>query len=268
MNTKELAKNIRAKALQMVSKAKASHIGGALSMADILAVLYGKIMRFNVKDSKCAFRDRFVLSKGHNGVALYATLSELKIIGNEVLETYYQNGSKLSGHISHKDVPGVEFSTGSLGQGINFAVGLALAAKMDNKKHNVYVIVGDGECNEGSIWEAALFANHFALDNLTVIIDHNKLQSINTCTKTLDPICLKTKWQAFGWRTIDIDGHNHEQLEKAFLEKTLSNKPKCIVAHTIKGKGVSFMEHNNLWHYRDPQGEFLETAIAEVTNNA
>jgi len=249
----------------MVNRAKASHIGGALSIADILAVLYSEIMNYNIKNAKDPSRDKLILSKGHNGVALYATLAEIGFIDKKTIEAYYSDGSVLSGHISHKDVNGVEFSTGSLGHGACVAAGMAKAAKLDNKKNKFYTIVGDGECNEGSIWEMAAFVYHHKIDNLTVIIDHNKLQSITFCKDTIDPINLKAKWDVFGWHTLEIDGHNHNELKEA-LSVTYDNVPKCIIAHTIKGKGVSFMENNNLWHYRDPQGELFEKAVAELEN--
>ncbi|HVI42640.1 MAG TPA: 1-deoxy-D-xylulose-5-phosphate synthase N-terminal domain-containing protein, partial [Anaerovoracaceae bacterium] len=176
--------------------------------------------------------------------------------------THTANGSILSGHVSHKGVPGVELSTGSLGHGIGVAVGMSVAAKYDHKLHRIYVVIGDGECDEGSVWEAALFANHYKLDNLTVIIDHNKMQSLKTCEETISLGNLGDKWRQFGWNVYEVDGHNHSALSEVLLEQT--DKPKCIVAHTIKGKGVSFMEHNILWHYRAPQGEDYINAIKEL----
>ena len=170
----------------------------------------------------------------------------------------------LSGHISHINVPGVEISTGSLGHGIGVATGMAMAAKKNNDKHKVYVIVGDGECDEGSVWEAALFANHFKLDNLTVIIDHNKIQSMDTCENTIALLDLGEKWKAFGWNVIEVDGHDHEELKKALNNCDGINSPKCIVAHTVKGKGISFMENTVAWHYKSVQGEFYLSAIKEL----
>jgi transketolase len=206
------------------------------------------------------------LSKGHAGAGVYAALAESGFMDTEKLKTHYQDGSDLSGHVSHKGIPGVEFSTGSLGHGLPVATGMALAAKINNKNHKVYVLMSDGECDEGSNWEAALFAPHHNLDNLIVIIDRNKLQSIHSTEDTLKLEPFVDKWQAFGWNVVEADGHNHEQLLDA-CRAEIVGKPLCIVANTIKGKGVSFMENQVLWHYRSPQDEEYDAAINELENN-
>lgn len=264
MNSMELAWKIRRHAIEMTHRSGASHIGAILSIADIVAVLYST-MRIFPEEPENDLRDRFILSKGHAGAAIYAVLAESGFFPLEDLKSYYANGSRLSGHISHKEVPGVEISTGSLGHGICVGAGMALAAKMDEKRHHVYVVVGDGECDEGSVWEAALFANHFRLKNFTVIVDHNKFQGMGPCESAMELLNLAAKWAAFGWRVIEIDGHNHEQLRQAMSkQEELNDKPVCIIAHTIKGKGISFMENQILWHYRDPQDEFYERAVREL----
>jgi len=263
MTTEELAYRIRRHAIEMTHTAHASHIGSVLSVADIVAVLYGKVMNIFPNDPKNENRDRFVLSKGHAGIAIYSVLAEMGYFPVKELDTYYQNGSKLSGHVSHKGVPGVEFSTGSLGHGVCVACGMALAAKLDKKGHHVYAIIGDGENEEGSVWEMSLFASHHKLDNFTVIVDHNKGQAMGTCEDVIGLNNLAKKWEIFGFEVLECDGHNHAELLKALTTKS-TDKPICIIAHTIKGKGISFMENNLLWHYRDPQGEFYEKAIKEL----
>ena len=263
MTTKELAYRIRRHSIEMVHASHASHIASALSIADILAVLYGKVMKIFPEDPKNDERDRLILSKGHAGVAIYSALAETGFFPVKELDTYYQNGSKLSGHISHKGVPGAEISTGSLGHGVCVACGMALAAKLDGKQHHVYTIIGDGENEEGSVWEMALFAAKNRLDNFTVIVDHNKIQAMGTCQEVIGLSGLAAKWRDFGFETVECDGHNHEELERAFLLRK-PNVPVCVIAHTIKGKGVSFMENNLLWHYRDPQDDAYTNAIREL----
>lgn len=269
MTSKQLAWKIRRNAIELVHNARASHVGAILSIADIVAVLYASVMKFRPQEPRWDNRDRFILSKGHAGLAVYAALSETGFFPEKTLKTYYMDGSFLSGHISHKNVPGVELSTGALGHGVCVAAGMAMAAKKDGKKHRVFSIIGDGECNEGSVWEMALFANHFKLDNLCVIIDHNKMQSLGFCEDTLELLDLAEKWRAFGWDVIETDGHNHEKLLQAFKVKGKGKvkgvgKPLCVIAHTVKGKGISFMENRILWHYRDPQGEDYEKAVKEL----
>ncbi len=264
--TKKLSDNIRLHAINMTSLGGSSHVGSILSIADILAVLYGSILNYKSNSPRWKDRDRFILSKGHAGAGVYAALAESGFMSMDRLKTHYQDGSDLSGHVSHKGIPGVEFSTGSLGHGLPVATGMALAAKINNKSHKVYVLMSDGECDEGSNWEAALFAPHHKLDNLVVIIDRNKLQSIHSTEDTLGLEPFVDKWQAFGWNVVEVDGHNHEQLLSACESKVVS-KPLCIVANTTKGKGVSFMENQILWHYRSPQGEDYDMAINELKND-
>lgn len=263
--TKKLALKIRKHAMNMTSAGGSSHIGSILSIADVLAVLYGSVMNYKANEPKCSDRDRFILSKGHAGAGVYAVLAESGFISIDKLKTHYQDGSDLSGHVSHKGIAGVEFSTGSLGHGLPVATGMALAGKINKKKHTVYVLMSDGECDEGSNWEAALFAPHHNLDNLVVIIDRNRLQSIHSTENTLGLEPFVDKWRAFGWNVVDVNGHDHKQLIKACASK-VTNKPLCIVANTTKGKGVSFMENQVLWHYRSPQGKELEAAMKELDN--
>jgi len=261
----QLANNIRKHALKMTSLGGSSHIGSILSIADILAVLYGSILNYNSKDPQWADRDRFILSKGHAGAGVYAALAESGFISLDKLKTHYQDGSDLSGHISHKGIPGVEFSTGSLGHGLPVACGMALAAKINKKNHRVFALLSDGECDEGSNWEAILFAAHHKLNNLFAIIDRNRLQSIYSTEDTVALEPFADKWISFGWDVIEINGHNHNEIfESCDDEIKLRNKPLCIIANTIKGKDVSFMENNTLWHYRSPQGEEYKLAMAEL----
>lgn len=264
INSIELAYKIRKDAINMVHSAHASHIGGILSCADIVAVLYAYIANYDIKESQYPFRDRIILSKGHNGVTIYAALAECGFFPVSELNTYGMNGSKFSCHVSHKNVPGVEISTGSLGHGIGVACGMALNAKLKNLSYKVYVIIGDGECNEGSVWEAAMLAAQYKLDNFTVIIDANGMQAMGNCCDVINMEPMADKWKAFKWKVIEVeDGHNHKKLKEAFMEKT-NSQPKVIIARTVKGKGVSFMENNLLWHYRDPQGDLYQQALQEL----
>lgn len=264
MTSEQLSWKIRRHGIEMTHLSGGSHIGAILSVADIIGVLYNDIANVNPEDPKMPERDRIILSKGHAGASIYAALAEKGFFNTEELKTHYADGSRLSGHVSHKGVPGVEFSTGSLGHGLSVATGMALVAKKDNKKHRVFVVLGDGECNEGSVWEAAMFANHFKLNNLVAIVDHNKMASLDFCENSMKISPFKEKWQAFGWDVYDIDGHSHEELRCSLSQKDNSN-PICIIANTIKGKGISFMENSILWHYRFPhEGEEYDTAVAEL----
>jgi transketolase len=262
----ELAKEIRKKSLQMVVSSGASHIGSALSITDILSVLYLDILNVNKSNLKDPKRDMFILSKGHACVSVYATLGLLDFFPISELDRYGKNDSNFMNHISHK-VPGVEFSTGSLGHGLPFATGKALGSKIANKKNNIFVIVGDGELDEGSNWEALLFASHHKLDNLIVIVDYNNLQSLTTVKETLNLEPLKDKFESFGSHVIDVNGHDHLTLNKVIKEAIdIKDKPVVIIAKTIKGKGVSYMENNNKWHYSTPNYAELEIAINEINN--
>jgi transketolase len=262
--TKHLQRQIRIQTLRMVHKANASHIGSCLSIADLLAVLYGQILKIDSANPKFLERDRFILSKGHSAAILYATLAECGFFPKEWLDKYCQDGSPLTGHISHH-VSGVEVSTGSLGHGLPIGCGMALAGKREDKTYRVFVLVSDGELDEGSNWEPILFAPHHQLDNLVVIVDYNKIQSFGTVKDVLDLEPLADKWKAFNWSVREIDGHDHQQ-----IEETLNNipfevgRPSVIIAHTTKGKGVSFMENQLAWHYKSPNEEQLAMAIAEV----
>lgn len=234
-------------------------------MADLLAVLYGTILRLNPKEPQWLDRDRFVLSKGHGCAALYAVLAECGFFPMAWLDTYYQDGSPLAGHVTHKDVPGVEVSTGSLGHGLPIATGMALAAKRDGKSYRVFCLLSDGELNEGSTWEPILFAPHHKLDNLVAIVDYNKIQSLGRVKEVIDLDPLADKWRAFGWAVREIDGHDLAAIERALTELPYEpERPSCIVAHTVKGKGVSFMEDQLLWHYKAPLGEEFTIALAEL----
>lgn len=269
MNTESLANRIRLHVVNMTSRGRSSHVGAGLSIADILAVLYGEIMNIFPIDPKHPNRDRFILSKGHAGAAVYATLAECGFFPVEKLKSHYQDGSDLSGHVSHKAIPGVEFSTGSLGHGLGVLAGMALAGKRDGAKRQHFALLSDGECDEGSNWEAILFAAHHKLDNLTAIIDYNKIQSLATVAETMALEPFADKWKSFGWNVIESDGHDHPHLKKTIsAAKAIQGKPSVVIAHTTKGKGVSFMENKVLWHYRTPQGEEYKAAIKELNDLA
>ena len=262
----ELAREIKTLSLQMVARAKASHIGSALSIADIVAVLYGSVLNVDPTAPKLPNRDRFILSKGHACVAVYGALAARGFFPKDDLLTYGQDHSMLMNHISHK-VAGVEFSTGSLGHGLSFGVGKALAAKKRGHSWRTFVLMSDGELGEGSNWEAFMFAAHHQLDNLVAIIDYNKLQSLTTVDKTLRIEPLADKLIAFGWQVREIDGHDHEQLaNNLHAVPWETNKPTALICHTTKGKGVSFMENSVEWHYRSPSQQQLESALAEIGN--
>jgi len=260
--TTVLAANIRRQALKMVHRAKASHIGSALSIVDILAVLYGEVMNFNVNDLKSRTRDRFILSKGHACVAVYGTLAEIGVFPKSLLETYGQDHSTLMNHISHK-VPGVEFSTGSLGHGLPFAVGKALSAQAGGELWRTFVLLSDGELDSGANWEAILFAAHHQLSNLVVIIDFNNLQSLDTISATLGLEPLEDKFRSFGCHVKRINGHDHSEIYKA-LTYVPQKQPLVVIANTTKGKGVSFMENKVEWHYKNPNDDQLKQALEEL----
>lgn len=267
-DSEELAWRIRRDAIEMTYLSNGSHIASVLSVADIVAVLYAKIMNYDNTNPKLPTRDRIILSKGHAGAAIYAALAEEGFFNVEELKTHYADGSRLSGHVSHKGVPGIEISTGSLGHGLSIGAGMALVAKMDKQPYKVFVILGDGECDEGAVWESALFANQYQLGNLIAIIDHNKMQSLDFCENTMKLEPFEEKWKSFGWNIIRIDGHNHKELQKALEEaKQKKETPTVIIADTIKGKGISFMENQIVWHYRPPQGEDYTKAVEELEAN-
>ncbi len=263
--SEQLAWLIRRHGIEMTHLSGGSHIGAVLSAADILAVLYADILRYDPEDPEWDGRDRFIMSKGHAGAAVYAALAESGFFAPTELKTHYQNGSRLSGHVSHH-LPGVDLSTGSLGHGLCAAAGMALAAKQDGKHHRVFAVLGDGECDEGSVWEAALFANQYRLENLVAIIDHNHMQSLDTCEKTLELEDFGAKWRAFGWNVIELNGHDHNALRSALTDtRSAGHKPTVVIANTVKGKGVSFMENDILWHYRFPHdGWEYDGAVTEL----
>jgi len=264
-----MAHRIRRHVVEMTSAGKSSHVGSCLSIADICAVLYGDVLNVDPENPRHPDRDRLILSKGHAGAAIYASLAERGFLPRQMLRQHYQNGSILSGHVSHKGVPGVELSTGSLGHGLGVGVGIAKAAKARGASHRVFVLLSDGECDEGSNWEAILFAGHHRLDNLVAIIDYNKIQSLAPVEETLGLEPFGEKWRSFGWATLEADGHDHEALKAAFAEAgETHDQPTVVICHTTKGNGVSFMENTVLWHYRTPQGEEFDSAIAELTELA
>lgn len=261
----EKARTIRCDIVKMISLAGSGHPGGSLSAADIIAALYFNTMRHKPDNPKWKERDRFVLSKGHAAPVLYAALAEAGYIEREVLWTLRKLGSPLQGHPDMHKVPGVEVSTGSLGQGLAVGCGMALAGKLDNLDYSVFVLIGDGESQEGEIWEAAMMAPHYKLDNLIAITDYNDLQIDGRVSEIKDVSPLNKKWEAFGWHVLQVDGHNMAELVAAFDEaKTIKDKPVMIVAKTIKGKGVSFMENEVGWHGVAPTEEEMVTALAEL----
>ena len=264
---KTLAWLIRRNGLEMTHLSRGSHIGSVLSVAEIIAVLYARVLNVDPKEPKKPDRDRLILSKGHAGSAVYAALAETGFFPVEQLKTHYANGSILSGHVSHKGVPGVEVSTGSLGHGLGVGTGMALGAKMDGARWRTYVVLGDGECDEGSVWEAALQAAQYKLDRLIAVVDYNHMQSLTTVEDTLRLEPFEQKWKDFGWNAESVNGHDTDALIAAFgraKENAGSRKPYVILAHTVKGKGISFMENNILWHYRTPQGEEYDAALKEL----
>ncbi|MGA7234384.1 MAG: transketolase [Bryobacteraceae bacterium] len=261
---RELARRIRIHAIRMCGSGGGSHAGSVLSCADILAVLYGGVLRVDPRNPRWADRDRFILSKGHACAGLYAALAEREFFPLEKLATHYQNGSDLCGHASHR-VPGVELSTGSLGHGLPVAAGMAYAARLAQRSHRVFVLLSDGECDEGSVWEAAMFAAHHRLRNLTAIVDYNRLQGIAPVGDVVRLEPFADKWRSFGWAVREVNGHDPEALCEALNAISFSpGRPSCVIAHTTKGKGVSFMRNSVLWHYRIPAGAELEAALAEL----
>ena len=261
----EIANEIRMGIIEEVYNAKSGHPGGSLSCADILSVLYFNQMNIDPKKPKDKARDRFVLSKGHCAPALYATLARKGYFDKELLKSFRSLGSNLQGHPDMTKVPGVDMSTGSLGQGLSAAVGMAIGSKMESAGCRVYCLVGDGEIEEGQIWEAAMAASKNQLDNLCVIVDYNDLQIDGTIEEVAGLIDIKEKFESFGFKTIEVDGHNIEQLIDAFsIARHQKDMPSVIIAKTIKGKGVSFMEGNAEWHGKAPTQEEYEQAMNEL----
>ncbi|MHB8062984.1 MAG: transketolase [Ruminiclostridium sp.] len=264
LNIKGMAKNMRINALKMaMGCGSTAHIGGALSFIDIMAVLYGAVLKYDKLLPQWEDRDRFILSKGHGVLGFYPVLAEAGIIKQEMLETFQNNGTDLVAHPVMNLSIGIESSNGSLGQGLSMAVGISIAAKKLCKKYRTFVLLGNGECNEGSVWEAAMSAAHYKLDNLFAIIDNNSLQSDGKSEDVLNMGDMRNKWEAFGWNTVEIDGHDIEALLQAFTSTYDKNRPTVMIANTIKGKGVSFMENNNEWHHNRLTQELYEIALAE-----
>ncbi len=267
MKSIELSKRIRMHSLKMHYISQTSHVGSNFSVADILSVLYTYILKYDLNNERYEYRDRLIYSKGHASTILYSILGEIGFIDKNILENYGKNNQPLAGHITHK-INEIEFSTGSLGHGGSISNGIALALKRKKSNSRVFVILSDGEINEGSTWESIIFAGHHKLDNLIYILDNNKFQA---CGKTEDilnmgNICSKLK--EFGWTAIEVDGHNHKQLKAIFEKLPLKKgKPTFILAHTIKGKGVDFMENNLLWHYKSPNKEEYELALKKLKEN-
>ncbi len=262
---RKMARSIRRRDLQTVFGAKLGHVGGEMSATDILTALYFAVLHIDPDHPNDPDRDRFILSKGHSAVALYTTLAHRGFFPIETLATFAQPLSKLNGHPDRNKVPGVETNTGPLGHGVPVAVGAALAAKLQDASWRVFALTGDGELQEGSNWEAAMSAAHYKLDNLTVIVDRNRLQQGDWTEQTMHLEPLADKWRAFGWSVIEVDGHNIAQLLETFARLPLEpGKPNCIIAHTHKGQGVSFMMDKSAWHHKVPSAEELAQALQEL----
>ena len=262
---KNHAKNIRINIIKEVSNAKSGHPGGSLGAADILTVLYFDVMDFTKENAHSLDRDRFVLSKGHASPLLYAVLAEKGVISEEELLTFRKLNSRLQGHPDINKLDGIDMSTGSLGQGTSASVGMALANRLDKNDHRIYALVGDGEAEEGQVWEAAMAAGHYKLDNLCWVIDNNGLQIDGKCADVIGPEPFDKKFDAFGWHVISVDGHDYEALHDAFMQaKNYKGKPTCIIAKTIKGKGVSFMENQAGWHGKAPDAELTAVALNDL----
>jgi len=261
----EIAKRLRRHIITMTGKAGSGHPGGSLSAVEIVTTLYFRLLRHKPSDPQWSDRDRFILSKGHAAPLLYAALAECGYFPVDELSTLRQLDSRLQGHTDRTVTPGVEMSAGALGQGLSFAIGIALAGRLNSQSYRAYVLLGDGECDEGQIWEGAMAAAHFKVDNLTAIVDNNgqQIDGWNRDVMNLDPF--NKKWQAFGWHVIEVDGHDFTQLIDAFNQaKQVKGQPTVIIAHTIKGKGVSFMENNPDFHGKAPNAEEVEIALKEL----
>lgn len=248
--------------MQMNHRANASHSGSALSIVELLTVLYFKYLKIDPAQPKADDRDLFILSKGHASSALYATLAERGFFSKDLLEQFYIDGGLLPGHVDMEAAPGLECAAGSLGHGLSIGLGMAIASRLKKRNNRTVVLISDGELNEGSIWEPLLLAPHLNLQNLTVIVDYNKIQSFGITNEVVNLEPLNLKFKAFNWELIEINGHDMEEVENALNKKV--NHPKLILAHTIKGKGVSFMENKLEWHYRSPDKKLLEEALLEL----
>ena len=264
----EMAKRMRKKALDMALNAGAgsSHFGGGLSIVDITATLYGAIMKLDPQNPEWENRDRFILSKGHGVLGYYTALSEVGYISELELKTFEKDGTFLFGHPVKNRSKGIEFSNGSLGMGLSLGIGVALAGKRICRDYKVYVLMGDGECNEGSVWEAAMAGAHYNLDNLVAILDKNNLQQTGTNSEIMSVGNLASKWESFGWQVFEIDGHKVPEIYDTFLSLKNQNSPVAIVSNTVKGKGFSFAENNNAWHHAPLSSSQYEAALEELKN--
>jgi transketolase len=261
----ELARKCRVEIVKMVYRAQAGHPGGSLSEIDLISALYANYMRIKPDEPNWEDRDRFILSKGHASPGMYAILAEMGFITKEDLHSYRVLGGVCQGHVDMKWCPGVDFSAGSLGMGLSFGMGCSIAARLDGSNRNVFVMVGDGEIQEGSVWEAAMAAKHHELGNLKVILDRNRIQNDDFCESQMRMFDIPAKWKSFGWEVMEIDGHNTEEVVKGldFLVST-NNNPAILIAHTIKGKGVSYMEDNPAFHGAAPDDEQFRVAMEEL----
>jgi len=261
----KMARQLRRHVITMTATAGSGHPGGSLSAADIVTALYFKVMRHDPENPRWPDRDRFILSKGHVAPILYAALAECGYFPVEELSTLRKLDSRLQGHTDRTLTPGVEMSAGSLGQGLSFGIGVALAARLDKRNYQVYVLLGDGECEEGQVWEAAMSAPHFQIDNLTAIVDNNGLQLDGRCCEIMELEPLADKWRAFNWHVLEINGHDMNQVLQALKEaRQIKQRPTVIIAHTVKGKGVSFMENNVDFHGKAPTPQEAEIALKEL----
>jgi transketolase len=264
----KVSTEIRKHIIKMCHKSKSPHVGTSMSCADILSVLYFDSLRVDPQNPLHPERDRFILSKGHGSAALYSTLAHRGFFPISKLEEFYSDGSKMAGHPTLQCVPGVEATTGSLGHGLPLACGISYNSKIINKPYRVFVLISDGECDEGTTWEAALFAGFHGLDNLTVIIDYNKIQSFGNVREVLDLEPLAKKWESFGWSVKEVDGHDILEMTKTFKEVPFEmKKPSLVIAHTIKGKGVSYMENKLEWHYKSPTEDEYKKGVEELEKN-
>lgn len=248
--------------VHMTHYSRSSHVGSCLSIADMLYVLYFKVMNVDPRDPMKRDRDRFILSKGHGSAALYATLAEKGFFSKDLLEKFYIDGGVLPGHLDKDSVPGIEVSSGSLGHGLSIGVGMSIANRQEKNPGQVYVLLGDGECNEGSVWEAVMLAATLKLGNMTALVDFNKLQGFGRTNDVIDQTNMAERWRSFGWEAYDVDGHNIEELTSVL--NLPHNGPKAIIAHTVKGRGVSFMENRLEWHYKSPDAAQLTQAVDEL----
>ena len=260
----ELARRIRVQVLRMTHRARASHVGSCLSCSDILAVLYAAVLHIEPENPKNTDRDRMIVSKGHAAAAIYAALAESGFFPTNRLEDFAVDGDALAGHVTHHDVPGVEVSTGSLGHGLALGCGMALALRGGDPVPRTYVLVSDGELDEGSTWESVLFAGHQNLGNLCAIVDFNGFQSFGRVSEVLGLKPLAEKFKSFGWAVVEVDGHDHQGLKRCLAFDGGVSPPRAVIAHTVKGKGISFMEDKLEWHYRSPNDAELHAALREL----